>query len=364
MFIDFKKAFDVIDHTILIKKLSYYGLSETCVRFLESFLCNREQCVSFNKEMSVVTTIERGVPQGSVLGPLLFSIYINDLPLNISDGECDMFADDTSIHVSDRSHESVISKLQLSATQAFQWASCNKMDIHPDKTKFMIITTRQKHQRLPTNHNSIIVNGHKITRVSETRFLGLIVDDKLSWSNHIHNLTSSIAKAVYQLARIKNFIDERCRKSFYHAYIHSKLQYGLLIFGGAAANQVRPLKSLQKRALRLIVKHKLNLHDDIFQSLNILPFISLLNFQRSLIIFKSLRKETPLYVQKLFIISEIGNNRFKLSLPRIDIYKNQSVSFSAVNFWNSLPMNFRNYFCSLSLATFKFKLKAQLLSST
>ena len=223
LFIDFRQAFDVIDHAILTKKLSYYGLDITCLHLLDSFLTGREQCVLFNQVTSTTTKIKRGVPQGSVLGPLLFSLYINDLPLHIPNATCDMFADDTCVHVFDDDYESVFLKLQESANDVFQWATDNVMQIHPDKTKFMIITTRQKHQRLPSSQCSVFINGLPIEQVSSIKFLGLIVDNRLSWSSHIKTLTSTIAKATYQLARINNFINADCRKTFYHAYIHSRL---------------------------------------------------------------------------------------------------------------------------------------------
>ena len=131
LFKDFKQVFDTINHTILAKKISHHGLSDSCVQFLSSFLTARGQCVSFNKSISPLTNIERGVPQGSVLGPLLFSISINDLPLSVLHGTCDMFVDDTCIHVSDVCYANVFSTLQLSADGAFTWATNNFMTIHP-----------------------------------------------------------------------------------------------------------------------------------------------------------------------------------------------------------------------------------------
>ena len=231
----FKQAFYTISHTILVKKLSYHGLSDSCVQFLSSFLSARGQCVSFNKSISPLTNITRGVPQGSVLGSLLLSINTNDLPLSVLHETCDnMFADDTCIHVSDACYGNVLSTLQLSADEVFNWATYNFMTIHPQKTKYMIITTWQKHQRIPLSNVSITINKQPIEHVSHIKFLllGVIVDINLSWAYHIKEITSKMAKSTYQLARIKNFIDKRCRKTFYHAYIHNKHEYGILLFFG------------------------------------------------------------------------------------------------------------------------------------
>ena len=131
-----------------------------------------------------MTNIKRGVLQGSVLGPLLFSIYTNDLPLSVLHGTCDMFADDTCIHVSDACYGNVLSTLQLSADEVFNWATNNFMTIHPQKTKYMIISTWQKHQRIPLSNVSITINKQPIERVSHIKYLGVIVDNNLSWAYH------------------------------------------------------------------------------------------------------------------------------------------------------------------------------------
>ena len=185
------------------------------------------------------------------------------------------------------------------------------------------------------------------------------MDNNLSWAYHIKEITSKMAKSTYQLARIKNFIDERCRKTFYHAYIHNKLEYGILLFGGAAAHQLRPLKSLQKRAVKLVVK---NSSTNVFKAACVLPLKYLTDFQRSLLIMKSTNDKVPQYIKELFTLCPNGNNRFRLPLPRLDIYKSHSISFSAVMSWNSLPINLRSSMRSISLNNFKRKLRNYLLS--
>ena len=362
LFVDFKQAFDVIDHSILLKKLACYGLDDSTIKTVQSFLSDRMQYVSFNNAISRTTVIRRGVPQGSILGPQLFSLYINDLPLKFNLGQCEMFADDTSVHVSDQSIQGVINKLQICANQVLSWANLNKMTIHPEKTKYMIITTRQKRQRLPPFNSKILIDGNPILRVSEIKYLGVIIDENLNWSSHIFELTNKLSKSVYQLARIKNFIDEKCRKAFYFSYIHARLEYGILLFGGTAACQLRPLISLQKRSMKLISSKKLCNSNSFFKSLNILSFTLLVNFHKAIMIHKSINNMVPTYIQALFSMSSSCQCRLKLPQPRIDIFKYQSISFSAPLFWNNLPTALRCSIPPVSLSTFKKKLKSYLLN--
>ena len=137
----------------------------------------------------------------------------------------------------------------LLTIEVFNWATKKFMTIHPQKTKYMIITTWQKHKKIPLSNVPITINKEPIERVSHIKCLGVIVDNNLSWAYHIKEITSKMAKSTYQLARMKNFIDQRCRKTFYHAYIHNKLEYGILLFVGAAVHQLRPLNPYRREQL-------------------------------------------------------------------------------------------------------------------
>ena len=148
-------------------------------------------------------------------------------------------------------------------------------------------------------------------------------------------------------------------KDLYHAYIHNKLEYEILLFGGAAAHQLRPLKSLQKRALKLVVKIS---STNAFKAACVLSLQSLTDFQTSLLIMKSINDKVPQYIKSLFTLCPNGNNRLRLPLPRLDIYKSHSISFGAVMSWNSLPFNLRSSMRSISLNNFKRKLGNYLLS--
>ena len=163
---------------------------------------------------------------------------------------------------------------------------------------------------------------------------------------------------TYQLARIKNFIDERCRKTFYHAYIHNKLEYGILLFWGCCCPSVKTPKVLTEEIGKASCKNR---SFTVFKAVCVLPLQYLTDFQRSLLIMKSTNDKVPQYIEALFTLCPNGNNRFRLPLPRLDIYKSHSKFFGAVMSWNSLPINLRSSMRSISLKIFKSKLGNYLL---
>ena len=177
LFIDFAKAFDVINHDLLLRKLTLYGLSANTLSLICSFLNSRLQKVSLKDNQSDFETVLFGVPQGSVLGPLLFSIYINDLPLHIPSAQCDMLADDTTIHTSGQDVPAIISVLQSCLSDVVEWTHLNHMSLNPSKTKYMILTTRQKRQLLHSPSAHLFVVNQQITKVSDHKVLGVTIDN-------------------------------------------------------------------------------------------------------------------------------------------------------------------------------------------
>ena len=161
VFLDLKKAFDLVNHNLL-KKLFLYTANSPFVSSFKSYLELRSQSVCVNGEYSNEGIVRCGIPQGSILGPLLFSIFINDLPLHITSNKvnCDVFADDTSLNTSDKDTDSVQNELQRSINEASDWCDDNAMILHPAKTKSMLLTTRQKHQLLPLHLNLSLKDSH------------------------------------------------------------------------------------------------------------------------------------------------------------------------------------------------------------
>ena len=261
IFVDFKKAFDVIDRNLLLRKLALYGMSDCVMDLLSSYLSNRQQCVSVDAHTSSLSTMKHGIPQGSVLGPILFSLYINDLPLCIK-ALCELFADDTSLHDHHIDLNTLHASLQNSLDNLTDWTEMNHMALHPDKTKFMLITTRQKRQNIVSHFHPLTVQGTTIEEVQKHRVLGVIIDNNLSWTPHVKSLCKKISIKTFQLSKIKHFVNFHARKIFFHAHIQSLIDYGSTLWDSASKNCLKPLHSLYKRSLKLILLKRSSLEED------------------------------------------------------------------------------------------------------
>ena len=254
LFIDFAKAFDVISHNLLLKKMSFYGLTTDTLNLFRSFLSDRHHwVVSVKNKQSEVKPVVFGVPQGSVLGPLLFSIYINDLLLHISSGRCDMLANDTTIHTSGGDVPWIVATLQSCVSDITEWTCINHMSLNPSKTNYMMLTTRQKRQILSSPPVQLLVCNKQLHEVSEHKLLGVIIDNNLTWGPHIRYLCKSLAKMVYQSAKIKNFLTFHARKTFFQAHIQSRIDYAWTLWDSASESLLKPLKSLHRRAVKIIL---------------------------------------------------------------------------------------------------------------
>jgi hypothetical protein len=337
LFVDFSKAFDVIDHDLLIRKLEYYKLSIDCIKLIRSFLCNRQQSVCINRVTSDPLPVDFGVPQGSVLGPLLFSVYINDLPLHISQ-ECEMFADDTTIHTNETDISKVAFSLQKSANELQSWTEYNHMALNPSKTEVMLLTTRQKRQNLTSLLPTVTVCNQPLKEIQHHKILGVTIDNNLSWSEHIKILSKNVAKKAFQLSRIKHFLNPQSRKLFYTGHIQSAIDYASTLWDSASGNTMKPLISAHRRAIKSVVlKPKIKQTD--FVSIGILPLTDRLKFNKGVFMRKILAGKTSTKLSELFTVNTSrGAVKLNTPIPRLDLYKS-SLVYSGTLFWNNLPRN-------------------------
>ena len=308
VFADLAKTFDVINHSLLLKKLALYRFSSSTLQLISSFLSNRKQQVCVNGSNSDFLPVKYGVPQGSVLGPLLFSLYINDLPLFI-ETLCELFADDNSIHSSNSCLNILSSNLQESINKLVEWTELNHMSLNPQKTKCMCVTTRQKRQNNISALPPLYIANEKIQEVSSHKVLGITIDNNLSWSEYILTLCKKVSQKIFQLSKIKFFLNRHARKQFFHAHIQSLVDYASTLWDCASANILKSLESIYRRALKLVLLKSNTLTPSDYVSIDILPFKQKVLFNKAVIMQRVMTGNAPPLISNLFQVNSIRQSK-------------------------------------------------------
>ena len=248
LLIDFSKAFDLVDHSILLHKLENYGIRGTALNWFKSYLSNRQQFVTINTYESTPKSMTYGVPQGSILGPLLFIIYINDLPQICELAKFIMYADDANIILTGNSLDEVYDQLNILTAALVKWVDNNGLALNLKKTNYMIFT-RQRN----INYRETVISGVKIERKSEARFLGVIIDENLTWSQHISAIKMKMARYTGLMYKLKAVLPLKARLQIYHSFVQSHLNYCSLVWGFASKSSIGSLFSKQKMGLRAVI---------------------------------------------------------------------------------------------------------------
>ena len=203
--VGFRKAFDLVDHALLLETLSYYKCSENFITLMKSYLANKTQVVSVNSKLSNVAEINCGVPQGSILGPLLFWVFNNDVPLMLSDKiySTELYADGTPIYDMQDNPETLQRNLQHSLVSLQIWCKRNGMLLNTDKTKIMLITTRQQRVRLDENLFTLIYNDVILQLTTGDKILGVNIEQNILWNNHFQCVSRKVSSYIWLLSKIK-----------------------------------------------------------------------------------------------------------------------------------------------------------------
>ena len=361
--LDLKNAFDTVDHTILFKKLHQYGIRGNLNKWFENYLANRSQYVSYNGKTSDIQNVSCGVPQGSILGPLLFILYINDFS-NVSDIlYYVLFADDTNVFLTGRDIHKLINTMQQERLKLHTWLLCNKLTLNISKTHY-IIFHRAKHKKYEIN---IEINKIVIEQVKYTKFLGVIIDDNLDWSNHISYINSKIAKGVGIICRAKKYFSITALIQLYNAFIYPYLIYCVEVWGNALSIHLTPLLKIQNKILRIITytHHHVN-NDQLYYNTGILPLKILVKQRIGLLMHKMANGNVTKPLQNLYQCNKNVHHHFTRQTNHLHSMRGnnefiyRTFVFQSVFIWNTVIQNIN---INVSYERFKHLLKDFLLSN-
>ena len=340
IFMDLSKAFDVIDHEILKIKLEHYGFRGNFLEFLMSYVKDRKYFVHVNGNRSKTELVNIGVPQGSTLGPLLFLLYINDM-VHCSDMFfLSQFADDSTVTYSTSNlNQAFLNTVESDFKHVLDWLSANKLIINLDKTHLMLFTNRIRPPSIP-----IKANGKTIKEVTEAKFLGVVVDNKLKWNAHVNYLAKKISKSVSVLKMVKYTFPSDILKSIYYSLIYPYFTYCNIIWGSAANVHLERLVNLQKKSVRIVCKTNYRNHTaPLFNNLKLLQVKDIYELNCIKFIYQCYNSNKFCYFrEKLkrnrdFHGYETRNRDLLRPLDgRLHQFKNSFMD-NGLRLWNSLP---------------------------
>ena len=301
---DLSKAFDVINHKILLHKLRSYGIRGIVNKWFENYLCDRSQFVELENNISARRNVSCGVPQGSILGPLLYLIYVNDI-YNACNSKILSFADDTTLLVSDSNLNNLYLNANKYVNDLYVWFCANQLSLNANKTKYILIRPKQSHCNL--EGLNLMINGDLLQRVgdgcheSSTTFLGIYLDEFLTWKYHIKHVKNKISRALFAIKQVKHVLPYDILRTLYLALIHPHISYGILAWGSANASTLHPIKILQKRAIRYIHNSAYNSHTGpMFKTSKIMKIDDLYEYQAALFMFDYTKHILPDSFESVF----------------------------------------------------------------
>lgn len=357
VYLDIQKAFDSVDFNILLQKLFHYGIRGNVYNWFMTFLYDRQQFVYVNNCSSDLHQVTCGVPQGSCLGPLLFLIYVNDLPNCVPSAYIRMFADDTNMFRSDCNLATLINNMQCNLAKIVDWMLANRLTLNLSKTNFTIFTpSLNSTYSLP---NSITICGTNIKRVDAVKYLGILIDQSLTWKEHIACLSTKLKKLCGIFYKIRQKLPYFCLKSLYFAFVYSTVMYGVEVYANTKESYLHDLIMVNNKLLRILqFENRYCPVKILYDAYYTLPIPKLHEFKLLILVHKFItsNSQLPLVFRNYFELNSTFhtyNTRSSNDLHIVSFDKSfgfRCVKFKASKLWNSLPVNIKTL---LSGAKFK-----------
>ena len=359
VFIDLQKAFDTVEHSILLSKLPFYGIKGTELLWIKSHLSNRYQFVQCGTAKSEYRLVKYRVPQGSILGPLLFLIHINDLTKSVKNCNIQIYADDTVISFSHKNVNVIEETLTAEMTSIGKWLDNNRLIINlkKGKTESMLFGTAK---RLYSQSDlKVSLKENFINFVSGYKYLGVTLDPSLNMSDHLHKTLKNVLVRVRLLKRMRLSLSSFAAESVYKAIVLSKILYCSTPFLMVSDTMANKFERLQRRAIKIIYNQPKSCKE-----CGLMTIQNQKKFKASMIIFKCLQRTIPnfaSYIDKVDHTYYTRGNSSTLRLPKIRTEAaSKSFKFQGPSCYNEVPINIRKL---NSLVLFKHQLKEHLLSN-
>jgi hypothetical protein len=367
IFCDLSKAFDVISHNILLQKLNLYGIRGIANQWFESYLSDRSQFIELENVHSSHLPVRCGVPQGSILGPILYLIYVNDI-YNSCEGNIVSFADDTTLFMSNSDVTQLFSEVNTQINNLFNWFCANKLSLNANKTKYIVI--RHNHMHCDLTGLNINIDNIPLKRIGNdcdekaAKFLGIHIDEHLTWKYHIAHVNTKVSRTLFFIKQVKNILPRNSMRTLYFALVHSHFTYGLLAWGNASKAALHRSIILQKRALRIINNANYNGHTDpLFKASRVLKLNDLYEHQALLFIFDFISHTLPISFADTFKFnrdnpdSRTTRQSDMLCIARCQLQFARRLPLYAIpEIWNKQS---RSYLNIDNLSRFQFKHRIQ-----
>ena len=366
IFMDLRRAFETVNRERLLEKLDQTGIRGKVLEWLKSYLSNRMQKVKFNNQYSKLMIVENGVPQGSVLGPLLFILYINDIAkICTEESRVKLFADDTLIYTAGESCEELNKKMNDVFQIIEEWMISNKLKLNAEKTKYMIVRSVRKEIK-----GNVIIecrDGTMLERVEVIKYLGVMIDSKLSFANHCDYMIKKIGKKTSFLNRIGNYITPYVREIIYKSIIAPHFEYCATIIVGMGETQLDKLQVAQNRAMRVILQCKRNTKvEHMLQTLQYMSVRQRLHYNVCIFVFKILKGQAPEELRdRIEIVGDECERETRqkgnIVLQSRKTYRAQkSIFYNGVKMYNALPIEVKQ--CE-RIEIFKRRLKNYIVNT-
>ena len=368
--LDIKKCFDSINHSILLKKLSFYGIQGNENLFFQSYLENRKQIVNCKNVLSDEQLVNIGVPQGSVLGPILFMLFVNDISQHIFLGTANLYADDCLIYCNGNDVDDVNNTLQKCIDDVSSWYNMNRLVLNVDKCNTLLVGTKYKMSQLHTNQSlNIVLNDCPVKQTNVADYLGVQIHENLLWDCQIMNVCKKLSRKVGMLSRLRKSTPRELLLKIYMSSIQPTIDYALTVWGSTTKSNLNCLQRIQNYAARVITGEfdYINVRGaDIVEQLKWMNVFQRYHYFCLLLMFKCVHGQAPDYLCNNVIMECEMANRNTRMINSNDVYvpyiENEIASktfiYTGAKLWKMLPSHIKDLTC---IDGFKFHVKRFIL---